>query len=134
MEADILPIDDPDGAKADLVDGVLGEDSLFHETHGYYAQGVDPSTALLPDAWQDRVVPLSNANTRGVTGLCLEPHDLAIAKVAAARPKDYTFVEALVMAGLLDPTVLRERLRVTSLDSHRRDQSTAFLDRLVEPG
>ena len=31
---------DPDGAKADLIDGSIGEASLFHSTFGYYAQGV----------------------------------------------------------------------------------------------
>ena len=78
MEADLLPNDDPETKKADLIDGVLGEDSLFHETFGYYAQGVDQHTAVLPNGWKDRLRPLSNANTRGVTGWCLEPHDLAV--------------------------------------------------------
>ena len=35
MEADLLPNDDPETKKADLIDGVLGEDSLFHETFGF---------------------------------------------------------------------------------------------------
>ena len=39
IEADILPIDDPNEAKADLIDGLLGEASMFQETHGIYAQG-----------------------------------------------------------------------------------------------
>ena len=39
VEADILPIDDRDETKADLIDGVLGEASMFQETHGIYAQG-----------------------------------------------------------------------------------------------
>lgn len=56
MEADILPFNDPDLAKADKIDGILGEDSLFHETHGIYAQGVDITTAILPPGWRDRLV------------------------------------------------------------------------------
>src|SRR4051812_15202939 len=35
--------------KADLVDGAIGELSQFHETYGYYAQGVDLTTAKLPN-------------------------------------------------------------------------------------
>jgi hypothetical protein len=31
---------DPDGRLADLIDGSIGEASMFHSTFGYYAQGV----------------------------------------------------------------------------------------------
>ena len=40
MEADIAFFDDPADTKADQVDGAIGELSMFHETFGYYAQGV----------------------------------------------------------------------------------------------
>jgi hypothetical protein len=49
MEADIAFFDDPADAKADQVDGAIGELSTFHETFGYYAQGVSVSTAVLPE-------------------------------------------------------------------------------------
>lgn len=130
MEADLLPNDDPETKKADLIDGVLGEDSLFHETFGYYAQRVDQHTAVLPSGWKGRLRPLSNANTRGVTGWCLEPHDLAVAKLAAGRPKDYEFVGALVRAHLLDPVVIRQRIRETTMDGQRR-AAEGFLDRMT---
>ena len=47
-EADIFPLHAED--KADLIDGAIGEGSHFHDTHGYYAQGVDSTTAVLPQA------------------------------------------------------------------------------------
>jgi hypothetical protein len=83
LAADILPIDDADGAKADLIDGALGELSRFDETFGIHADGVSESTSILPDGWRDRLVIYSNSNTGGVTGLCLERHDLCVAKLAA---------------------------------------------------
>ena len=43
MEVDIYPLDAP--SLADQIDGAIGEGSPFHETHGYYAQGVGPETA-----------------------------------------------------------------------------------------
>jgi hypothetical protein len=46
MEADIYPMNAEE--KADDIDGALGEGSHFHETYGYYAQGVDSTTACLP--------------------------------------------------------------------------------------
>ena len=39
-EADIYPLEAPD--LAEKIDGAIGEGSQFHETHGYYAQGVGP--------------------------------------------------------------------------------------------
>ena len=48
IEVDIAVADDPEGLLADLVDGSIGEGSLFHETFGYYAQGVVEETATLP--------------------------------------------------------------------------------------
>ena len=46
IEVDILIPDDEE--KADVIDGTIGELSLFHHTYGYYAQGVDSTTAMLP--------------------------------------------------------------------------------------
>ena len=46
MEADIYPLQAPE--LADRIDGAIGEGSQFHETYGYYAQGVGPETACLP--------------------------------------------------------------------------------------
>jgi hypothetical protein len=45
-EADIYPLHAPE--LAEKIEGALGEGSAFHETHGYYAQGVGPETAVLP--------------------------------------------------------------------------------------
>ncbi len=88
VEADILPLDDADGSKADLIDGVLGELSQFDETFGYHGDGVSIETAVLPKDWGARLIPFKNVNTNGVTGLCLERHDLCVAKLAAFREKD----------------------------------------------
>jgi len=53
MEADVAAFDDPDDRKADLIDGSIGEASMFHRSFGYYAQGVSQSTAVLPVGWRD---------------------------------------------------------------------------------
>jgi hypothetical protein len=69
-EADVYPKNRPE--RADLIDGSIGELSPFHDTFGYYAQGVGEGTAKLPEGWRDRLVPLKTPATRGATGLCLE--------------------------------------------------------------
>lgn len=40
VEVDVAPFDDADARKADLIDGSIGGASMFHETFGYYAEGV----------------------------------------------------------------------------------------------
>ncbi|BDG61012.1 DUF6036 family nucleotidyltransferase [Caldinitratiruptor microaerophilus] len=114
MEAYLLPVNDPDGKKADLIDGTLGEGSMFHDTFGIYAHGVDETTARLPDGWRDRLIPVENANTMGITGYCLEPHDLLVSKYLAGRPKDLEFCSAVVRAGLVSERTLLDRLRRTA--------------------
>jgi len=117
-EADVYPRNRPE--RADLIDGSIGEGSPFHTTFGYYAQGVDETTAVLPHGWTDRLVRVCNPNTRGATGLCLEVHDLAVSKAVAGRAKDMAFLRALLRHGLADPAVLRARLDETDLSEDLR--------------
>ncbi len=117
-EADMFPLHHPD--LADLIDGSIGEGSSFHELFGYYAQGVGERTAVLPSGWRDRLVRIANANTQGVTGLCLEVHDLAISKHAASREKDLEFTRELARHGMTDSKVLLARLKETELDPELR--------------
>lgn len=112
IEADVTFFRDYDNDKSDVVDAQIGEDSHFHETHGYYAQGVNLEVASLPAGWQDRTVILESAATNGARGYCLEPHDLVVAKLVAGRMKDLKFADALLHAGLIDAQVLMERARL----------------------
>ncbi len=127
LEADVLPLNDPDGSKADLIDGVLGELSNFDESFGIHGDGVSSETAILPEGWRDRVIPYNNANTDGITGLCLERHDLCVSKLAAFRDKDRQFVRALILAGIVDPTVLADRLARTRIPPGLEEPIFGFL-------
>src|SRR4051812_2011504 len=51
VEIDLGFFNDPDGYKADLIEGVIGEDSDFDQMYGYYVDGVDTGTATLPHGW-----------------------------------------------------------------------------------
>jgi len=126
-EADLYPRRHPE--RADLVDGSIGEGSPFHDTFGYYAQGVGEGTAVLPRGWQDRLVPVQNEGTRGAKGLCLEPHDLVVAKVIAGRDKDVRFLEVAAAHGLVARETLLARLKETELDDARRALAEARMRR-----
>lgn len=128
VEVDIVVPGDVSGERADLLDGAIGELSMFHATFGYYAQGVVESTAVLPDGWRERLVPFATPATGGVTALCLEPHDLWIAKAIAHRPKDIEFCEALLREDVVEPALLRTRLgSVPDLPRKRREAAEALL-------
>ena len=114
MKADLYPRAHPE--LADKVDGAIGEGSVFHQTHGYYAQGAGPDMATLPGGWQRRLVRVENPNTNGYAGLCLEVHDLAISKYVAGREKDREFTRGLARHGITDRMTLLRRLAVTRLD------------------
>ena len=112
IEADLAFFDDPAEEKADQVDGSIGELSQFHETYGYYAQGVSVTTATLPIGWMDRLVALDTPLTAPARGLCLEAHDCVISKLVAGRGKDRDFADALLREGLVDAGVLLERINM----------------------
>ncbi len=124
VEVNVAVRGDVDGRLADLIDGSIGEASMFHDTFGYYAQGVVESTARLPSGWQERLVRFETPATRGVIAWCLELHDLWISKAMAGRDKDREFCRALVERGLVTPDVLRSRLP-TVPDVEERVQRTA---------
>jgi hypothetical protein len=103
MEADLYPRNAPE--KAELLDGSLGDGSIFHRTYGYYAHGVGPETAKAPVGWEDRLisleVPARAGSGQEAVALCLEAHDLVLAKCAAGRDRDWQFAEDALAGGLV---------------------------------
>lgn len=126
METDLYPRNKPE--LADLVDGSIGEGSLFHEQFGYYAQGVGPKTAVLPAGWEDRLARIDNENTNGIAGLCLDVHDLAISKYVASRPKDRKFTRELARQTMTRRQTLKQRLNKTELPSAERTRIYSAID------
>jgi hypothetical protein len=112
-EADLFPRNYPE--LAELIDGSIGEESPFHELYRYYAQGIGERTAILPHGWRNRLVPVNNPNTVGITGLCLEVHALAISKYVAGREKDLEFTRRLAKYQMTDKETLVKRSSETEL-------------------
>lgn len=122
-EADLYPRHYPH--RASLIEGAIGELSPFHETFGYYAEGVAEKTATLPRGWEARLVVVPVGEARG---LCLEIHDLVLSKYAAGREKDRAFVRGAVRHGLVDHQVLLDRLQEMSLPAERVLTLRAFIE------
>jgi hypothetical protein len=98
----------------------IGVFSQFHETFGYYADPVDENSATLPKGWKSRLVTLPPGETAGVKGLCLDPHDLAIAKYVASRDKDLVFTRELARRKILSEGRLLSLLEQTAVDESVR--------------
>ena len=128
-EADIFCPDDPDAT--DLIDGTIGELSPFGQSFKYYAHGVGPETAVVPEGWEARLVPVQTEFTGGAVEECLEVHDLAISKLVAGREKDFDYVAALVRHRMVSLAVLPERLLATPLHPERRIACEGRLKRLA---
>jgi hypothetical protein len=111
-EADVAALVDPVDEKATIINGNIGEDTLFHTTHGFFAEGVSRELFTFPPGWQERAIAIDGRAARSTTGLCPEIHDLAVAKLAAGRQKD---VE-------------------TELPQARRDLAVGLIEQAARPG
>jgi hypothetical protein len=107
---------------------------MFHATFGYYAQGVEAATAVLPLGWEERLVRFQTAGTRGVIAWCLEPHDLRISKMIAGRPKDLEFGRALLENGTVEPAELMKRLEEVHVDEPIQKRISAKIGAWGTPG
>jgi hypothetical protein len=64
-----------------------------------------------------------------VSGLCLDPHDLAIAKYVARREKDIVFTRALAERGMVEKPKLLALLAKTPIDVESRERIRGFIER-----
>jgi hypothetical protein len=103
----------------ELIDGPLGENSTFHQTHGYYVHGVGYETATFPRGWEARCLRIPVGQPT-VTVICPEVHDLAASKLAAGRDKDFAYVSVLIQHDLVDTQKLLRRVaRLPLIDEVR---------------
>jgi hypothetical protein len=132
IEVDVQPKNRPE--KIDVIDGVLGELSLFHQTHGFYVHGLPTEeAAILPQGWKNRVTPVfDEISTNGKTGWCLEAHDLAASKLAAYREKDREFVRVLLIEEMINSETLIERICMLRIDNPLRDRLVQWVQLTAE--
>ncbi len=128
VEADVFPRAHPE--RADVIDGAIGEGSIFQDTFGYYAHGVGPGTAKAPAGWEERLVRVEGPGTAGARGWCLEPHDLVLSKCVAGREKDLAFAHAALAAGLVGRELLEGRIGALPVVAEHRDVVRGWLGAL----
>ena len=111
LDADLV-LDPDDEELARLVYEAMGPGERFEDRFGCHVDVLRAEFGdSLPPGWKDRLVPLADCENIW----CLEPHDLAVAKLFACRPKDLMVLSALLATGRLDAGTVRERLRQTPM-------------------
>jgi hypothetical protein len=129
LEVDIYPARSP--AKADLIDGALGDGSPFHRSYGYYGHAVGPETAKAPAGWRDRLirvdVPARPRSQRRPVAWCLEPNDLVLAKCVAGRDRDWEFARDALVARVVDITILLSRIADLPVEARHQEQIRQML-------
>lgn len=114
-----------------LVDRKLGKGSTFAARNPYYVDCVSPDLTTLPDGWTERLVPFKTKSTGGVTGWCLELHDLALAKLAAGRPKDLRYIRVLLRHKLVRPEIIESRLNDMPTTPASKQSMRTDLEKLI---
>lgn len=101
--------DDAGAAAAFELDGSLGRDSDFDNTFGYYCDGVESQTAILPSDWKTRARQYQSASTNGVSALVPHPDDIAVSKLCAGRDKDLEWLAVASRHDLVNLELLATR-------------------------
>ena len=72
--------------------------------------------------WDARLIPIKNKNTGGVTGWCLEIHDLVAGKYVSGREKYLEFIRLAIDARMVKQDILMERVKALRVDASRKEQ------------
>ncbi len=135
LEADVYPRRDP--SLAEEIDGALGDGSPFQSTYGYYAHGVGPETAKAPRGWEERLlrveVPRRPGEEGFVIALCLEPHDLILAKCVAGRERDWEFARDALGAKVVELDLLLDRAEDLPIEAGARVRIARMLRGIRQP-
>ena len=129
IEVDLTPKNKPEAV--DKIDGALGENSPFHQTHGFYVHGVSLETAALPKGWKERTNKVQDYMDEANIGWCVEAHDLAASKLIAFREKDRVFVRRLLLEDMIDAGKLVKRIQFIDTEKELKERALDWTKRIA---
>lgn len=130
IEVDLSPKNKPEAV--DNIDGALGENSPFHQTHGFYVHGVSLETAVFPEGWKQRTIKVRDYMDEKKIGWCVEVHDLGASKLIAFRDKDREFVRRLLIEEMINSTELINRIRSIETEKEFSNRALNWVRRIAE--
>ena len=98
---------------SEAINGLFGEGSQFHETHGFFIDGVDETTAILPPDWRDREVrkTIDGPGGRIITAIAPAPADVVAAKLVRGLARDIEFAARCMGSGLATNSAVKAALQ-----------------------
>lgn len=110
------------------LNSAVGKESLFYDHFGYYADIISPAAFdCFPPDFRDRLVPLEGCPRV----FALDPHDMAVAKLFAGRPKDVRLLAFLLATKRLDEQKVRKLLWDTPMEEKWIVRMHQVLDQAV---
>lgn len=106
IDIDFFPLRNP--KRASEIGLALGENSAFHEHHGFYLDPISPELPVLPRKWRDRISEVKLGN---VTAFFMDVNDIAISKYARSADNDFRWISSGYEYGILDLTTIEARVR-----------------------
>jgi hypothetical protein len=114
------------------INALFGEGSQFHQTHGFYIDGVDENTAKLPKGWTARaIVKQVDVDGRQVMAVAPAPEDIIVSKLARLDPKDKSFIEAYHAARPLDREVIEKLIALSKFGPAASERAISFVRKLT---
>lgn len=114
---------------AEMLDDAFGRESHFFALNKYYADINRPIIFTnFPQDFRDRLVPLQGCPNVWA----LDPHDMAVAKLFAGRPKDLKLLSILLATNRLDEAKVRRLLWNMEMEEKWIVKTHRFLDEIVE--
>lgn len=108
VECDFL-LSSSNFSKRREIDERLGALSDYQVTNGFFADILGLATIVLPDGWQERLVPLLD-DKGSPLALCADAYDVCAAKLVAGREKDLIFIESALAGEMIDINELLGRV------------------------
>lgn len=115
------------------INALFGFMSDFDETHGFYIDGCDDTTARLPPDWQKRAVYktiYAYGSKVELIAPCIE--DMTLSKLIRLVEKDRGWITSLHASRPLNKALLLERMRAENLEQSIIGNAQAFLQTLPD--
>lgn len=109
VECDFL-LSSANFSKRKELDERLGALSDYQVANGFFADVLGLATVVLPDGWQERLVPFLDDEGTPVA-LCADAYDVCAAKLVAGREKDLIFIESALTGDMIEIDELLARIR-----------------------
>lgn len=85
----------------DLVDGANGEFSQYHQTNGFYAEGVSSFNESFPKNYKNRLVNFQYSDNPKDVVQFMNVKDVVVMKLRRMDPKDHSFIEYCIEKDLI---------------------------------